>query len=98
MWEPADMGNSHRQAAEAARDYAGAVPPEDPSAIQKALPAIRPLLGQRFEDPHSWQSTVEAYEKLVVSVHAESDQHLAGELAGSRLSTQHPAPSAPSHS
>lgn len=52
---------------EAARDYEGAVrvPPEDVPALAAALAAIPARRGQRYRDPHSWDSTVAAYREVV---------------------------------
>jgi glycosyltransferase involved in cell wall biosynthesis len=55
---------------EASDGYEGAirVPPRDPSAIAQALLEARGLLGQRFEDVHSWERTIERYDELFAEV------------------------------
>jgi glycosyltransferase involved in cell wall biosynthesis len=52
---------------EAAGDYAGAlfVPPHDHHALQEAIKRACALTGQRFNDPHSWQQSIERYEDLI---------------------------------
>ncbi|RKS71307.1 glycosyltransferase involved in cell wall biosynthesis [Motilibacter peucedani] len=52
---------------EAAGDYAGTVfaPPEDPAALSEAMQRAYAMRGQRFEDPHSWSTTLEAYADLL---------------------------------
>ena len=48
--------------AEAVADYPGAitVPPADVSALTNALRAAGTMIGQRYDDPHSWQRNVDA--------------------------------------
>jgi glycosyltransferase involved in cell wall biosynthesis len=52
--------------AEAAAGYGGIVltPPADPAALAAALPRAAALAGEKFEHPHSWANTAEAYERL----------------------------------
>jgi glycosyltransferase involved in cell wall biosynthesis len=52
---------------EAVRDYPGAllVPPRDPAALRGALLALPGLRGRRYADPHSWESTAEAFTSLM---------------------------------
>jgi glycosyltransferase involved in cell wall biosynthesis len=52
---------------EAVRDYQGAllVPPRDPAALRVALLALPGLRGKRYPDPHSWESTAEAFTSLM---------------------------------
>jgi glycosyltransferase involved in cell wall biosynthesis len=51
---------------EAASGYEGAllVPPRDPEALRAALLELEPLRGTRFTDIHSWDRTVDGYERL----------------------------------
>ncbi|MDP9026585.1 MAG: glycosyltransferase [Actinomycetota bacterium] len=51
---------------EAAGDYAGAtfVPSADPSELAAAMAALPASRGERFDDPHSWDHTVDAYADL----------------------------------
>ena len=55
---------------EAAGDYEGTVfaPPQDPAALAEALAEVLTMRGQRFADPHSWDTTVAAYAELVRSI------------------------------
>jgi glycosyltransferase involved in cell wall biosynthesis len=52
---------------EAVRDYPGAllVPPRDPAALRGALLALPELRGKRYADPHSWESTADAFTALM---------------------------------
>jgi glycosyltransferase involved in cell wall biosynthesis len=52
---------------EAAGDYAGVsfVPTEDPAALATAMAALPAKRGERFNDPHSWDHTVDAYGELL---------------------------------
>ncbi|GAA2749556.1 glycosyltransferase [Amnibacterium kyonggiense] len=52
---------------EAAGDYAGArfVPSQDPDALAAAMALLPASRGERFDDPHSWSHTVEAYGELL---------------------------------
>lgn len=52
---------------EAAGDYAGVdfVPPQDPAALAAAMAALPARRGERFDDPHSWDRTVDAYGELL---------------------------------
>jgi glycosyltransferase involved in cell wall biosynthesis len=52
--------------AEAALGYEGIVlvAPARAAELSTALRGIRPLLGQRYKHPHSWQSTAERYDDL----------------------------------
>jgi glycosyltransferase involved in cell wall biosynthesis len=51
---------------EAVAGYEGAIriPPKDPGAIRDALESVLALEGRRFDDPHSWQTTVNRYSEL----------------------------------
>jgi glycosyltransferase involved in cell wall biosynthesis len=51
---------------EAVADYKGAllVPPHDPTALREAIRRLPGLRGQRFEDPHTWDRTVDSYGDL----------------------------------
>lgn len=51
---------------EAVRDYQGAilVPPQDPAALGDALLQLPARRGQRYTDPHSWESTADAFTTL----------------------------------
>jgi glycosyltransferase involved in cell wall biosynthesis len=57
---------------EAAGEYAGAsfVPPADPSALAAAMTQLHAARGTRFEDPHSWSHTVDAYDDLFARIGA----------------------------
>jgi glycosyltransferase involved in cell wall biosynthesis len=52
---------------EAVRDYPGAllVPPKDPVALREALLELFDLRGQRYNDPNSWNRTVESLCSLI---------------------------------
>ena len=52
---------------EAVQDYPGAllVPPRDPPALRDALLQLLERRGQRYQDPHSWQRTVDVYRTLI---------------------------------
>jgi len=54
----------------AAQDYEGAVmiPPQDPDAIREGLQALYALRGRRFEDVHSWDTTLDRYDELFEQV------------------------------
>jgi glycosyltransferase involved in cell wall biosynthesis len=51
---------------EAVADYKGAflVPPHDPSALREAIRLLPGMRGQRFEDPHTWDRTIDGYGDL----------------------------------
>ena len=56
---------------EVVQEYTGAVlvPPRDPIALRDALlqrPACR---GQRYENPHTWQRTIDSYRALINELH-----------------------------
>lgn len=55
---------------EAAGDYEGTrfVAPADPAALAEALAEMPALRGQRFRDPHSWDTTVDAYAELFTRI------------------------------
>ncbi len=52
--------------AEAAAGYGGIVlvPPADPPALADGIRAAERLVGQRYEHPHSWSNTADAYARL----------------------------------
>jgi glycosyltransferase involved in cell wall biosynthesis len=52
--------------AEAAAGYGGVVlvAAEDPAALADGIRHAEPLTGTRYEHPHSWGNTSEAYERL----------------------------------
>jgi glycosyltransferase involved in cell wall biosynthesis len=52
---------------EAAGDYTGAsfVPTQDPTALAAAMAELPARRGERFGDPHSWDTTVDAYGELL---------------------------------
>jgi glycosyltransferase involved in cell wall biosynthesis len=56
---------------EAAQDYAGAVfvPPHDVRTLSAALLKAPALRGRRFQDPHSWECTVDRYSEIFRLVH-----------------------------
>jgi glycosyltransferase involved in cell wall biosynthesis len=56
---------------EVVEEYTGAVlvPPRDPIALREALLKLLPRRGQRYENPHSWQRTVETYQALINQLH-----------------------------
>ncbi len=58
---------------EAASDYAGAlfVPPKDPHALRDAIRTLPPLVGRRFEHPHSWARIADRYEALFDELEGE---------------------------
>lgn len=58
---------------EAVAGYEGAItiPPRDPEAIQHALAGAFSLRGSRFDDPHSWETTVNRYSNLFDSLLSE---------------------------
>ncbi|WP_246061525.1 glycosyltransferase [Lapillicoccus jejuensis] len=55
---------------DAAGDYAGAllVPARDPQALAEALVELADRRGQRYDDPHSWDRTTDAYLDLVATL------------------------------
>ena len=55
---------------EAADSYPGAVfvPPQDPDALLGAIAEARKLVGERFDDPHSWENVVDLYDALADSL------------------------------
>lgn len=58
---------------EAVAGYEGAirVPPKDPDAIRAALSEALELRGRRFDDPHSWDTTVDRYSEFFSTVLAD---------------------------
>lgn len=52
---------------EAVANYDGAilVPPGDSGVLQIALKEVAKLRGRRYSDPHSWESTVSGYHRLL---------------------------------
>ena len=56
---------------EAVQDYPGAllVPPRDRTALRGALLELLERRGERYEDPHSWQRTVDTYRALIDQLH-----------------------------
>jgi glycosyltransferase involved in cell wall biosynthesis len=54
----------------AVSEYKGAllVAPNDPVALADGLRRAEPLFDTRFEDPHSWEQTREAFEELFVKL------------------------------
>lgn len=52
---------------EAAGDYEGTrfAPPADPAALAEAMAEVFSWRGRRFSDPHSWDATMAAYDKLL---------------------------------
>jgi len=54
----------------AVSEYKGAVlvPPADPAALMQGILDAQPLFRSRFEDPHSWSTTREAFEELFVKL------------------------------
>ena len=57
----------------AVADYKGAVlvQPADPASLVRGIHAAEPLFDKRFEDPHSWERTREAFEELFVKLLAD---------------------------
>lgn len=57
----------------AVADYKGAVlvPPADADALVRGIHEAEPLFDRRFEDPHSWEHTREAFEELFVKLLAD---------------------------
>jgi glycosyltransferase involved in cell wall biosynthesis len=55
---------------EAAGPYEGVrfVKPQRPDEIVKALREVAELRGRRFDDPHSWERSIDALEALVESL------------------------------
>jgi glycosyltransferase involved in cell wall biosynthesis len=55
---------------DAVRDYPGAllVPPRDVSALRGALLGLPALRGQRYPDPHSWESVADEFTTLIDQV------------------------------
>jgi glycosyltransferase involved in cell wall biosynthesis len=51
----------------AVADYEGAilVPPDDPTALREAIRLLPAMRGERFDDPHSWDRSVDAHEQLI---------------------------------
>jgi glycosyltransferase involved in cell wall biosynthesis len=56
---------------EVVQEYTGAVlvPPRDPIALRDALLKLLPRRGERYENPHSWQRTVDTYRALISQLH-----------------------------
>ncbi len=56
--------------AEAAQGYGGVVliPPAEPAPLTEALRRVGRMRGQRFEHPHSWSNTADAFERLFVQL------------------------------
>ncbi len=54
---------------DAVRDYAGVtlVPQDDVAALTQALLAVRERRAERFDDPHSWDQTCAAIERLAAA-------------------------------
>ena len=52
---------------EAAGDYSGVtfVPPASPAALAEAMSTLPERRGERFDDPHSWGTTIAAYRDLL---------------------------------
>ena len=46
------------------------MPPSDPDALAAALATLPAGRGTRFEDPHSWNRTLAAYDDLFVRIGA----------------------------
>nr|WP_240188347.1 glycosyltransferase [Nakamurella flavida] len=57
---------------EAAGDYAGTTftPAADPAALAEAMQWIVERKGERYTDPHSWDNTVAAYQRLFQAIGA----------------------------
>ncbi len=57
---------------EAVDGYEGTiqVPAKDPDAIREAIRAVRSMRGQRFADIHSWQRTIDGYDRLFAQIQA----------------------------
>jgi glycosyltransferase involved in cell wall biosynthesis len=58
---------------EAVRGYEGAiaVAPQDPASLVAGIREARELRGARFADVHSWERTVEGYERLFAEIAGE---------------------------
>jgi glycosyltransferase involved in cell wall biosynthesis len=56
----------------AVAEYEGAilVPPGDPTRLRDAIRQLPAMRGKRFQDPHSWASTVDAYDRLIERIRA----------------------------
>lgn len=65
---------------EAAADYAGAslVPTADPAALAAAMAELPARRGERFDDPHSWSTTVDAYTDLFARIGARQPELAPG--------------------
>ena len=59
---------------EAAGEYAGTTftPAADPAALATALQSVVAHKGERYTDPHSWDNTVAAYQRLFQAIGATS--------------------------
>jgi glycosyltransferase involved in cell wall biosynthesis len=79
--------------AEAAEGYIGirTVPPSDPAALLAALVELPALRGQRFEHPHTWSHTAEAYEELFEAVAPTATTQAQSSMESSRVSDYDPA-------
>lgn len=51
---------------EAVSDYKGVIliPPQNVMALKDAILQVREMVGKPFQDPHSWECTVQGYDKL----------------------------------
>ena len=68
---------------EATQGYAGAVtvPPRDIGALGDSILTVAAQPRMRYEDPHSWERSVERYEAFITQVLAGSDEHIASEAS-----------------
>ena len=71
---------------QAAKDYEGAVfvDPGDPDGLRSALDAVVGLVGGRFADPHSWDSTADKYDELFRRLSQADDRPAAATTETSR--------------
>lgn len=62
---------------ETLRGYDGSrvVPVDDADALSRALSDIRTLRGRRFEDPHSWDRSLDAFEALFATIGIPQPEH-----------------------
>jgi glycosyltransferase involved in cell wall biosynthesis len=60
---------------EEVEDYAGAVlvPPQDPVALRDALLELPARRGERYQNPRSWQQTLEGYRALIDELLTRTD-------------------------